>query len=97
MRTGNLWTGRMLKNETMSTMFGKVAPLDSQKEHIFLAEVLCCAIAVSKYVLEIEKVVVWKVLQWSAFQDSFSYMGLFLFKIVSLGWQKVAAWKRNYR
>lgn len=79
MRTGNLWTGRMLKNKTMSTMFGKDAPLDSQKEHIFLAEVVCCAIALSKFVIKvIEKVVVSKVLQWSSFQGSFSYMGLFL-------------------
>lgn len=51
----------------MSIMFGKDAPLDSQKEHIFLAEVVCCAIALSKYVPEIEKVIVSEVLQGSGF------------------------------
>lgn len=58
-------------------MFGKDAPLDFQKEHIFLAEVVCCTSALSKYVLEIEKVIVSKVLQLSAFQGNFSCTGLF--------------------
>lgn len=78
MKTGNLWTGRTLKNKTMSIMFGKDAPLDSQKEHIFLAEVVCCVIALSKYVPEIEQVIVSEVLQWSAFWGSFICKRLFL-------------------
>lgn len=78
MKSGNLWTGRTPKNKTTSIMFGKDAPLDFQKEHIFLAEVVCCISALSKYVLEIEKVIVSKVLQLSAFQGNFSCTGLFL-------------------